>query len=226
MRAAVGRVALALALGCAGTAPSQPPARPSLPSPACFADAIGSLAAPWQPRPGCDPEDAACRDACRAGEPNACFDRAIRLQHQDPNDPEVEQLFLAACKGGLAIGCTNWAAERWVVGRRTPWRCLYRVFEKSCGVGEPFGCGMMGRLLVEDGNADEDRARAQKILQQACDRYAGGSCRMLAWYIEQGRFGPPDKTRVDDLMKRACDGGDSAACGDHATAEETFHGPP
>jgi hypothetical protein len=49
------------------------------------------------------------------------------------------------------------------------------------------------------------------------------SCRVLAKHLEAGTLGDYDPKMIPALLKRACDGGDVYACGNHATAAETFN---
>jgi hypothetical protein len=125
---------------------------------------------------------------------------AAALAEQGPDGKhDARLLFEHACKHGLAVGCTNWAASVWTSPHDERWQCLYRVFEKTCEPQDPFGCGMTGRLLIEDGSSPIDIATGLVFVQQACVSYAG-TCRMLARYIEQGRLGPVDHALIAGLM--------------------------
>jgi hypothetical protein len=96
------------------------------------------------------------------------------------------------------------------------------MFEKTCAVDDPFGCGMAGRILVNDAFGLASLARGRMELELTCARLGGFPCRILASFIERGTFAADESARIPELMKRACSGGDDAACGEHATVEETF----
>jgi hypothetical protein len=50
-------------------------------------------------------------------------------------------------------------------------------------------------------------------------------CRALALHLESGELGPVDSKRIVELLARACETGDEDACGNHATAADTFTPP-
>lgn len=205
-----------LLIGC-DRAPAGEVERPTEP---CVADEIGELRAGWNEREGCTTESTECRDACVAGNADACFSLAISMQTEhlpDADDPQVEARYVPyferACRLGLATGCTNWAAAQ-LFGETPPaTRCLYRMFERACEVGEPFGCSMTARILIEWPRTPIDVWIGYQQLASACDANDGPPCRFLAYYLELGRFGTAEPARIEALLERACDGGDIEACG-------------
>jgi len=194
-------------------------------SAACLADVVGALTFEDSVRKGCDAEDTACRLACGGGDGEACLARAYHFERERPAEAAV--LFRRSCALGNAVGCTNHAALLWAEPKRdTDLACAQRLFEKACAAKEPFGCGMRGRLLIEGNDRSDETEQGRKILVGSCQELRGFPCRILAALIEDGKLGSPDPARVQELLRRACDGGDLDACGDHATANETFHPVP
>ena len=94
--------------------------------------------------------------------------------------------------------------------------------EKACAVREQFACGMAARVVLESGG-NVDVAEWRRYLHTKCDQVGGFSCRVLAKHLESGTFGKTDVQATPALLKRACDGGDLYACGNPATAAETFN---
>ena len=148
---------------------------------------------------------------------------------QDQNGPPdaAAAMYLRACQFGLAIGCTNYAAGLWA-NDDSKSSCAKQLFEKSCAADEAFGCGMLGRMIV-DAAAPTDQAKlrqGREILDRSCKKLGRFPCRVLALEIEDARFGPPDAASVAALLARACATGDPSACGSPASAGSTFHGQP
>ena len=197
-----------LASGCDSSSSSKP--HPALATDSCFADEIGALERGWKRWPECGTDNAVCSEACRAGDAHACFSRAIEIQGAEGSEQEILELFKRTCTHGLATGCTNWAATAWTE-KHMEWRCLFRVFQKSCDAGEPFSCGMKGRLLIEEGKSAADLVLGRVWLEHACALYAG-TCHLLAIYLEDGTFAAADPLRAKALTQRACDAGDPSAC--------------
>jgi hypothetical protein len=135
---------------------------------------------------------------------------------------DAVQLYRRACVLGAANGCTNYAASIWA-GKHSDDQlaCAQRTFEKACAAKEPFACGMVGRLMIESDSPDFSGGR--KYLEGACDRVGGFPCRVLAKHLESGKLGPYEPGLIRKLLARACADGDPDACGDPATAAETFH---
>jgi hypothetical protein len=231
-------LALALLSGCERAEPrlelKPEPTKPEPPKKPCLTDEVGELSLGWEKRPECTPEDTSCRDGCFNGDRYACFARAIAIEPDRSKEAEVVDLFKRACRLGLALGCTNWGAHQWSDAtdgsdHRTPRPgidaskdCVLAVFNKACGAKEVLACGMLGRMGVEFAKNPTELARGKALLESSCTEFKGPPCRMLAYYIEKGKFGPPDRSRIKALMTSACEGGDKDACGEHATVDETF----
>jgi len=206
---------------------------PEPPTEKCFADEIGALRGTWNVPAACKESDAACRELCVNGDADACFFVSTENTTTGKDDPKDAPIYFErACRLGLAIGCTNWGAYQ-LFGRQDPdsadhtprpsRRCLYRVFSKTCDVGDAFGCSMTARILVEWPRTPADLWIAFSQLSNACDKFDGPPCRFLAYYLDRGDFGAADPAYVKDLLKRACDGGDDEACG-VTSAANALHG--
>jgi hypothetical protein len=194
------------------------------PPPACIVDSLPPLLLQREERPECTAENLDCHQQCLAGDADACFSRAISIEQSPAGEQEALELFRRACMLGMANACTNWGATTWALDDRVAEHgCLYRVFEKTCEVGDPFGCGMAARFLVNDRVGLIALAHGRFGLELSCLRLGGFPCRIIALYIERGTFAADETARIPELMARACDGGDDNACGVHATVEETFH---
>ena len=81
---------------------------------------------------------------------------------------------------------------------------------------------MVGRLMIEN-TTPPAFTEGRKYLEQACDKVEGFPCRVLAKHLESGKLGDYDPKLIPTLLARACRGRDPDACGEHATAAETFH---
>jgi hypothetical protein len=189
------------------------------PTKSCIADELPPLRAKWQLRANCIADDRPwCYAACTAGDGDACFDVAIA--RQSAGEPAGD-LFERACRLGVAPGCTNYGAEAWAGNVQLSSRCTFEMFERSCEANEVFGCGMIGRMLVEHHDPFLQLSGMARLVG-ACHRFSGPPCRFLAYYIEKGMLGPPDRSLIKTLMVDACEGGDRGACGEHGTVDETF----
>jgi len=196
----------------------DPPAR------TCFADKLGKLDPVYHVVKGCTATDVACRDACDKGDRDACINRAFAVEEPQDNVAIATShaLFFRACKEGLALACTNWAAGEMYDGDSDS-RCVRRVFQRSCESGDSFGCGMAGRMMFDVFDPAFGRPVGELKLIAACTDVGGPPCRFLAYYLELGELGAADPSLIAPLMKRACDGLDQDACGEHATVRETLH---
>jgi TPR repeat protein len=151
-----------------------------------------------------------------------CWD-GIRIREKSENADETNRLYRRACLLGVANACTNYAAAIWAKNpAAAELTCARRIFEKACAASEPFACGMVGRVMLES-TTPPPLAEGRKYLEDACNGVGGFPCRVLARHLESGKLGDYDPQRIRALLKQACDGGDPDACGEHATARETFH---
>jgi hypothetical protein len=231
-------MAAAIVAACAGgcstaTATARAPATAadtstSPPTPlghGCAADEMSPVGAPE--RSDCGRDEAACRPACDAGDAAACVEVAAAIQPDPDREAETSALFRRACVLGNAIGCTNHAADLWVSSPVVADRaCALRLFEATCEVGDHFGCGMQGRIILDDARGDDDVGRGRAVLERSCLALRGFPCRILALNLDAGRLGPVPPDRIRDLLREACAGGDTRACGDPASVAETFESAP
>lgn len=206
-RHAVAIIALAAACERHADKPLEDKAAPET----CLADELGTLREGWDMLDECETDSEACRAQCRDGDGDACFHLAITVQASRLADPRAHELFLRSCKLGLATGCTNWAAAAWVKTLGPSRQCLTRVFENTCASGDSFGCGMVGRILIEARTSAVDLIRGQVYLTLACAQHAA-TCNLLAMYYDDETFGPPDPAKAAALRKQACEGGNDSEC--------------
>jgi hypothetical protein len=135
---------------------------------------------------------------------------------------EAAHLYRQSCLLGAANACTNYAAQLWTQQHSDEQAlCARRTFEKACAAKEPFACGMVGRVMLEDTNPARYE-EGRKYLEAACDTLGGFPCRVLAKHLESGSLGSYAPERITTLLARACAGGDTVACGNHKSASETF----
>jgi hypothetical protein len=216
----IASLGLFAVLGCASSRPDPQPAVAPAPAPGCAADGLGPLkpAADHLDKPACG-EGAACGDACLRNDGLACFARGVELQGEGAPSDVADAMYLRACRLGLPIGCTNYAAGLWF-RQDAAAPCAERLFQLSCAAGEAWGCGMLGRMIVEAG---KEIPRGREILERSCQKLGRFPCRVLALQIERGTVGPSDAATVQKLLARACETGDPDACGPPPNAESTFH---
>jgi TPR repeat protein len=160
---------------------------------------------------------------CMAGDSASCLGLAYEVEKDPKKEEEAVRLYRRACLLGAANGCTNYAASVWA-GTHTDSElaCARRTFEKSCGAKEPFACGMVGRVLIEN-TSPPSLAEGRKYLARACNEVGGFPCRVLAKHLESGKLGSYEPGSIRTLLQKACADGDPDACGEPATASQTFH---
>ena len=172
--------------------------------------------------PSCASGGWICRIECRAGDAASCLGLAYAADANPESKQDAPGLYRSACLLGAANACTNYAASIWAAGASGgELACVRRTFEKACAVEEPFACGMVGRVMLES-TTPPAYTEGRRYLEKACDRIGGFSCRVLAKHLKSGNLGSYPPELIDTLLGRACDGGDPNACGEHATASETF----
>jgi TPR repeat protein len=142
---------------------------------------------------------------------------------KDPqNAAEAVRLYQRACLLGEANACTNYAASIWANDPSDEQlTCARRTFEKACAAKEPFACGMVGRIMFASATPPQF-AEVRRYLEAACDEVNGFPCRVLAKHLESGKLGEYQPGLIRSLLARACAAGDPDACGEPATASETF----
>jgi hypothetical protein len=221
LREARMRTWLWLVLVACSTSKPLPPPPPPAPKPACLADQIPALTSSPEHDASCQ-ADTTCEAKCTDGVADACMIHAYAVQ-RDGGD--AAPLYARACKLGLAVGCTNYGAWLWLGNIPVPPAneiCARRLFEASCRAREPFGCGMVGRMMAENARTPAEQEAARRHFDATCNVYGAMSCRMYALHLERGQLGEVNRATVRALLLRACESGDPDAC-DHDTAAETFH---
>lgn len=186
----------------------------------CIADSIHTLHHLSTIR-SCATNDLLCRADCMAGKAESCIALAYAAEKASDDDAAA-RYFHRACLFGSANGCTNYAAHIWSEQHSdSQLACARRTFEKACAAKEPFACGMVGRIMLE--SKSPRIAEGRKFLETACNEVGGFPCRVLAKHLESGKLGAHSPNAIHTLLARACAGGDPDACGEPATASQTFH---
>jgi hypothetical protein len=217
----VARLApLLILVACSRTTSTPIEHRAPPKTPACLADALGPLRHEI-PDFTCGNANT-CDRSCAAGDPSGCFTRATQSQGTGDHAKALDD-FALACKLGLALGCTNYAATIWTLEKPGATRaCVRMLFDRACGARDPWGCGMLGRMLATYAKTESERSVARAHFDRVCNDVAGVTCRMYAYHLELGQLGTVDPATPKALLLRACDTGDHEAC-DVETASETFH---
>jgi len=191
------------------------------PGQACIADSIAGLQL-LPSVPPCAFDDWQCRAKCWAGSAGACLGIAYAAEKDSAHRAEATAFYQQACLLGEANACTNYAATIWLSSHSdNQLACARRTFEKACTAREPFACGMVGRIMLENTNHPRF-ADARKYLEAACNEVSGFPCRVLAKHLESGKLGEYQPATIRTLLAKACAAGDPDACGKPATASETF----
>lgn len=210
---------VATALGCAGAAQGAPAQASATADVGCLADAMPtSLDATqtWTPEhTACREDPVACTPRCEQGDATACYAIGVGLQ-QLGRGAEGEQMFARACRGGSAIGCTNYGAGllgEAADGMDAPAVCAARIFERTCAAGERlWGCGMWGMVLANGEGVSADPARALEVLERACALTEHFACDVLGSAHRRGVFGEPSAAAAREAYARGCRGGYTQSC--------------
>lgn len=166
---------------------------------------------PHQVSKACDGGDrGVCEAECSAGRSAACFVRGLLAQH-DQDDTQASW-FARGCAAGSPIACTNFGAEGFAAKRKLEPGCMLSLFQAACAESEPFGCGMMGRMYVEDRGIAPNAAKAREILVPSCKSLGGFPCWVLGTYLHDGRLGDVDDGGARDAFARGCKTGYAPAC--------------
>jgi len=214
-------VVLLVVAACGSSAEHREPSA----LPACVADGLGPLRNLPRLDTACTQPGRSCKRACDAGDADGCVQYGYDLQREKAGGA-ADAAFARACSLRLAIGCTNTGAYLWLdhqPAAAADVACARRLFDRSCDVREAFACGMKGRMLASDATTPEAREVARRFFDRTCTELGAMSCRMYALHLERGDLGDADPATIKALLRRACETGDDDACGDHATAGETFH---
>lgn len=113
--------------------------------------------------------------------------------------------FDKSCAGGYAIGCANLANAYFSgLGVTMDQKKSLVMYQRACDLGAVTACVDLG-VQYRDGKgaADEDRPRAVKLFQRACD-LNGPACASLASMYELGWGVPKDLARAKQLYEKSC----------------------
>lgn len=111
----------------------------------------------------------ACLKRCESGDASACYwlgrDLLVREQPQSAG-----VLLSRACRLGAVPACTNRAIEQFARDERSAasLRCAYLSVEKTCALGDAWGCAMQGGLLRTGNGVARDLDKARAVLEKAC----------------------------------------------------------
>lgn len=172
--------------------------------------------------PSCTNGSSHCRAACNLGSAGACVEVAYALQRDPAKEGEAYAYFQRGCLLGEPIACTNYAARIWALDHiDAQLTCARRTFERACSAREAYACGMVGRIMLEN-TEPPAIAPGRRHLESSCRDVGGFPCRVLAKHLESGKLGEYPPGEIGKLLAQACAGGDPDACGEPATAGETF----
>ncbi|MGZ3418310.1 MAG: tetratricopeptide repeat protein [Polyangiales bacterium] len=174
-----------------------------------------------KPSAGCSFEtNESCSSDCDAGSEGACFFAALAAEDAG-DDAKSRELYQRACVGGLAIACTNLGAQAFTKKNDLAPDCALSLFESACAQGEPFGCGMAGRVFAEGFGRKADPARARALLEAACDEHGHFPCHFLGIYLAEGRFGAVELPLAKEKLARACETKYPPACKELAKLQKS-----
>jgi len=121
---------------------------------------------------GCANNPENCLEKCKSEDGNACYALALLIQEQHGVEEKTsEPLFWRSCKLGIVSGCTNRAAI--IFNPETPsvsaLQCSADTFEKTCALGDAWGCTMYGTVLGFGEGREPDKEEALKFLAKGCE---------------------------------------------------------
>ncbi|HEY1136652.1 MAG TPA: hypothetical protein VGE64_04085 [Xanthomonadaceae bacterium] len=114
-------------------------------------------------------DGSACLKRCESGDANACYglgrDLLVREQPQSAG-----MLLSRACRLGVVPACTNRAIEQFGRDQQSAvtQRCAYLSVEKTCTLGDAWGCAMQGSFLRKGNGVARDLDKARAVLEKAC----------------------------------------------------------
>lgn len=114
-------------------------------------------------------DGSACLKRCESGDASACYwlgrDLLVREQPQSAG-----MLLSRACRLGAVPACTNRAIEQFARDEQSAAsrRCTYLSVEKTCALGDAWGCAMQGGLLRKGSGVARDLDKARDVLEKAC----------------------------------------------------------
>jgi TPR repeat protein len=168
-----------------------------------------------------DPARALLDGACTAGIAAACRDLAAMIRPEtllaDTTNPDLQRvaaLFLTACQGGDAGGCTG-LGDRMRDGRGPNGYDLVGAatyLQRGCDGGDVVGCRGLADLFRDGIGVARHDPTAAVLYERACAAREMVACVRLAELIGQRRVANPDFARASELFRRACDSGVLDAC--------------
>ena len=191
---------------------------------ACALDATRCETAAWLTLRGLGtPRDAEAgtrfiREACEAGEPQACTNLGWRLaagQGMDRDVAAAVALWESGCAAGEPGACTALVYQQ-VLPPET--------LRAPCEAGEPTACAGLGFAYMTGRGVTPDTAYGRSLLESACavepvcarGECAGDgavACRWLGHVYAQGVGVKASRREAKQYYRRACELGDLLACG-------------
>ena len=146
---------------------------------------------------------------CSAGEGEACYGVALAALMSKDTAAALAPA-KKACAAGIADACALEVVldgaddeEPDLVGARAQ-------LEEACAGGSVVGCTFLGTMLAMGEGGEADPARAEVILDEACERGMSFACIVLADLVRAQ--GPEGEHRARILIEGQCDKGFVAAC--------------
>jgi TPR repeat protein len=177
------------------------------------------------------------KEACYAGNGNACFDVAVSyavgfLSEGDPVAADAWYkralaIFRTECSNGKMIACQSlggmYLSAQGVTKDEAQASSFYR---KACDGGYMSGCASLGYMYSRGKGVSKNQGEAIALYRKACDGGDGGGCDSLAEAYYSGEGVPQDKTKAIALYGKACTGGYSWSCETLGEAYDAGNGVP
>ncbi len=175
---------------------------------ACLAGDSDACTRIGLPPPSAGATLASLRQACDRRDPVACRRAAHRLVATD--GVEAQRLYRRGCDEDDAPSCF-WSGgfRYWMHDSPMERTVSLESFERSCELGEPYGCHAAAIVGIE-GHAPADALQAQLV--RACSQGVIGGCWGLSSLLQR----QPDRggSQALEAFEMACSWGDPKACAD------------
>jgi uncharacterized protein len=130
---------------------------------------------------------------------------------------EFERRTLAHCRDGHARSCGALAVLIYLEGRdgRSDPARATELLERSCDLGDPWGCQDLAALLSGEAPLSAPRLdpeRARRLSAASCAHDLPLACENLALALRDGLGGPVDHPLAARYFARACDNGRALSC--------------
>ncbi|MBI5531306.1 MAG: SEL1-like repeat protein [Deltaproteobacteria bacterium] len=168
--------------------------------------------ADWRSRAG----DLA-EDLCDHGDPQACYDTAVRYTREGDGVPElndrVREMYRSACSRGLATAC-NAIGECFEQGT-----CAHKALEtaaafyrRACDLNNGLGCSALGMLLEAGKGLPKSPQQAVELYARACELGSAHGCNYLCWAKVEGKAAARNLPEAAAACQKGCDRNDGNSC--------------